>query len=146
MKMSFSSSLLLFYLQTYCSLPLSQLQHIRYSILNFFQDDKVKVSIFQQEGNQRLDGSFVYNAVTKLEKGIIYFCIIELIISLSLCVLLAKLEQRTFQEYLHLEKLKYLTPRAKWWWNLNFSRVLHMSMQITKEVLEYTKQETEEQG
>ena len=112
MKMSFSSSLLLFYLQTYCSLPLSQLQHIRYSILNFFQDDKVKVSIFQQEGNQRLDGSFVYNAVTKLEKGIIYFCIIELII-MYVCVLLAKLEHRTFQEYLHLEKLKYLTPRAK---------------------------------
>ena len=27
------------------------------------------MSIFQQHGNQRLDGSFVYNAVSTLEKG-----------------------------------------------------------------------------
>ena len=33
------------------------------------------MSIFQQHGNQRLDGSFVYNAVSTLEKGIILkFC------------------------------------------------------------------------
>jgi Organic solute transport protein 1. len=36
-----------------------ELQRVRYSILNFFQDIRIRVSIFLRKGVQNNDGSFV---------------------------------------------------------------------------------------
>lgn len=44
-------------------------QSIRYSMLNFLRDTKVRVSIFLQEKQQYMDGRFAFPPVTQLQRG-----------------------------------------------------------------------------
>lgn len=56
-------------IQSYCSLSTVQMQAIRYSILNFLRDTRVRVSIFLQEKKQYMDGTFAFPPLTQLQRG-----------------------------------------------------------------------------
>ena len=51
------------FLSIYFNMNLAELQHIRYTILTFFQDIKTRVSIFLRDGTQENDGSFVIKPI-----------------------------------------------------------------------------------
>lgn len=48
----------------------SELQRIRYDLLNYFQDIHIKVSIFLRLGQQNNDGTFVTPAHELIPNGI----------------------------------------------------------------------------
>ena len=56
-------------IQSYCPLSLDEMRAIRYSMLNFLKDIKIRVSIFLQEKKQNLDGSFVTHPANVVPRG-----------------------------------------------------------------------------
>ena len=46
-------------MQTFLPMNDYELQFVRYTVLNFFQDLRIKVSVFLKEKVQNWDGSFV---------------------------------------------------------------------------------------
>lgn len=56
-------------IQSYCPLSLDEMRAIRYSMLNFLKDVKIRVSIFLQEKKQNLDGSFVTQQPNIVPRG-----------------------------------------------------------------------------
>lgn len=55
--------------QAYCSLAISELCAMRQSLCTFFQDRKVKVSLFLHDGTQTSDGTFIVPASGVLQPG-----------------------------------------------------------------------------
>lgn len=54
---------------TYFSMNLIELQLVRQTVLNFFQDTRVKVSILLREKQQKDDGRFIVHLKTKIPYG-----------------------------------------------------------------------------
>lgn len=57
--MFYLTACVLCFFQMYIPLSPGEMQTIRYSILNFLQDLKVRVSVFLRQGVQNNDGKFV---------------------------------------------------------------------------------------
>ena len=60
----------MFFFQFYTCLTVGQLQAIRYALLNFLQDIKVRISIFVNRDQQYQDGSFNFSPPDKYYKGV----------------------------------------------------------------------------
>ncbi len=56
--------------QSYCSLTTVQMQTVRFALLNFLQDFRVRVSVFLQEGKQNSEGNFRFGPVRRLQAGV----------------------------------------------------------------------------
>lgn len=57
-------------MQTYFSMQEAELLNIRYSLLNYLQDIRIKVSVFLRLGQQSNDGTFVHPFVENIPNGI----------------------------------------------------------------------------
>lgn len=57
-------------INAYCNLSVGQLQSVRYALLNFLQDYRIRVSVFLSRGLQYKDSTFKFGPQNQTYKGL----------------------------------------------------------------------------